>query len=44
MLVGLDLVVQVAQIDEPTGTSTISPVLTICPANNDITWRIGFNF
>ncbi|KAF3957110.1 hypothetical protein CMV_017846 [Castanea mollissima] len=31
---------EVAQIDEPTGTSTISPVLTICPANNDITWRI----
>ncbi|XP_050246952.1 uncharacterized protein LOC126694624 [Quercus robur] len=30
---------EVAQIDEPTGTSTISPVLTICPANNDITWR-----
>nr|POF06829.1 disease resistance protein rps2 [Quercus suber] len=29
---------QVAQIDEPIGTSTISPVLTTCPANNDITW------
>nr|XP_023920335.1 uncharacterized protein LOC112031855 [Quercus suber] len=29
---------EVAQIDEPTGSSTISPVLTICPANNDITW------
>uniref|UniRef100_A0A7N2M911 Disease resistance protein n=1 Tax=Quercus lobata TaxID=97700 RepID=A0A7N2M911_QUELO len=35
---------EVAQIDEPTGTSTISPVLTICPANNDITWWTGFNF
>ncbi|XP_030928431.1 probable disease resistance protein At4g27220 [Quercus lobata] len=32
---------EVAQIDEPTGTSTISPVLTICPANNDITWTTG---
>ncbi|XP_050246947.1 probable disease resistance protein At4g27220 isoform X2 [Quercus robur] len=30
---------EVAQIDEPTGTSTISPVLTICPANNDIKWE-----
>ncbi|KAF3975987.1 hypothetical protein CMV_000775 [Castanea mollissima] len=29
---------EVAQIDEPTGIPTISPVLTICPANNDITW------
>ncbi|XP_030929841.1 disease resistance protein At4g27190-like isoform X2 [Quercus lobata] len=32
---------EVAQIDEPTGTSTISPVLTICPANNDIIWDSG---
>ncbi|KAF3958807.1 hypothetical protein CMV_016313, partial [Castanea mollissima] len=30
---------EVAQIDVPTGISTTSPVLTICPANNDITWR-----
>uniref|UniRef100_A0A7N2R8N7 Uncharacterized protein n=1 Tax=Quercus lobata TaxID=97700 RepID=A0A7N2R8N7_QUELO len=29
---------EVAQIDEPTGISTISPALTTCPANNDITW------
>ncbi|KAL0000838.1 hypothetical protein SO802_014619 [Lithocarpus litseifolius] len=29
---------EVAQIDEPTAISTISPALTICPANNDITW------
>ncbi|KAL4619067.1 hypothetical protein ACB092_06G054700 [Castanea dentata] len=29
---------EVAQIDVPTGISTTSPVLTICPANNDITW------
>ena len=42
-LLAFDLVVQVAQIDEPTGTSTISPVLTIFPANNDITWWTGFN-
>ncbi|XP_030929844.1 uncharacterized protein LOC115955714 [Quercus lobata] len=29
---------EVAQIDVPTGISTFYPVLTICPANNDITW------
>ena len=38
-----DLVVQVAQIDVPAGISTFYPVLTVCPANNDITWT-GFNF
>ncbi|KAF3946879.1 hypothetical protein CMV_026903 [Castanea mollissima] len=34
---------EVAQIDEPTGIPTNSPVLTICPATNDIRWT-GFYF
>ncbi|KAL4597911.1 hypothetical protein ACB092_11G022200 [Castanea dentata] len=29
---------EVAQIDEPTGIPTNSPVLTICPATEDIRW------
>ncbi|KAL4619064.1 hypothetical protein ACB092_06G054400 [Castanea dentata] len=35
---------EVAQIDVPTGISTTSPVLTICPANNDITWEIDSDY